>query len=716
VKIPLLTVQIRYERDVVLSRQRARQIAALLGFDRQDQVRIATTVSELARNVYQYAKRGKVEFSCDDGNGCLQTIITDEGPGIANLKSILRGEYVSQTGMGVGLAGAKRLMDTFQAETAPGKGTTILIGKNPTVLVPLSSQRVSAIIAQLAINNTDDPFQEIQRQNQELISTMEELRKRQVELDQLNRELEDTNRGVVALYAELDEKADYLRRASEIKSRFLSNMTHEFRTPLNSVLGLSRMLLDRTDGELSVDQEKQVSFIRRAATDLSELVNDLLDLSKVEAGKIIIRPSEFEVKDMFGALRGMLRPLLAHNSSINLVFDDASGVPPIFTDESKLSQILRNFISNALKYTEKGEVRVSATYRADKVIVLSVKDTGIGIAHEDLLRIFEEFTQIEGPHQKKIKGTGLGLSLSKKLAEVLGGSVTVESKSGIGSTFSVVLPLSYRGETEITYVSEMARQLEPGRTPILVVDDNTETLFIYENYLKGTHFQAVPVRSVKQAREALKTVRPLAVILDILLEHENSWNFLTELKRDKATRDLPVWVVTMVENEHKARISGADDFHLKPIERDWLLEKLNSLSLHAFARKLLLIDDDEVSRYLFRGLVADTPFEMMEAAGGHDGLRLVYEQKPDVIFLDLDMPDLNGFEVLQKLRIDPRSKNIPVVFYTANLPAPEKMEKLDGVIGILSKDLSSREISKAQLLELVAKAETYRENMKLAPL
>ena len=441
--------------------------------------------------------------------------------------------------MGVGLAGAKRLMDFFNADTQPSKGTTISIAKKLPISTALSQKKIDSIIAKLGDNQTEDPFQEIQRQNQELLSTMGELEKRQSELDQLNRELEDTNRGVVALYAELDEKADYLRRASEIKSRFLSNMTHEFRTPLNSILGLSRMLLDRMDGELSFDQEKQVSFIRRAASDLSELVNDLLDLSKVEAGKIIIRPTEFEIKDMFGALRGMLRPLLAHNSSINLIFEDVTEVPTVFTDESKLSQILRNFISNALKYTEKGEVRVKATYRDDKVVVISVSDTGIGIAQSDLLMIFEEFTQIEGPHQKKMKGTGLGLSLSKKLAEVLGGSVTVSSKPGVGSIFSVIMPITYHGDTEINYVSEMIRQVDPSRSSVLILDDNTETLFIYESYLKGTRFQAVPVRSVKEAREALRTLKPIAIILDILLEHENSWGFLSELKKEPNTQDIP---------------------------------------------------------------------------------------------------------------------------------------------------------------------------------
>ncbi len=172
----------------------------------------------------------------------------------------------------------------------------------------------------------------------------------------MNRELDETNRGVVALYAELNDKADFLQRASELKSHFLSNMSHEFRTPLNSILALSQILIDRMDGDLTPEQEKQVTFMRRSAQDLTDLVNDLLDLAKVEAGKVTIRPAEFSVESLFAALRGMLRPLLAQNSSVSLVFEDPVGIPELYTDEAKVSQVLRNFISNALKFTERGEV------------------------------------------------------------------------------------------------------------------------------------------------------------------------------------------------------------------------------------------------------------------------------------------------------------------------------------------------------------------------
>jgi signal transduction histidine kinase len=284
----------------------------------------------------------------------------------------------------------------------------------------------------------------------------ERLRQRQEELEHLNGELQDINRGMVGLYAELDEKAEELRRADEIKTRFLSNISHEFRTPLNSIFALSNLLLDRTDGELTGEQEKQVGFIRKAADSLLDLVNDLLDLAKIRAGKIEVRPVEFEAVNLFSALRGMLRSLLV-NQAVTLVFEEPEGIPSLYTDEGKVSQILRNFISNALKFTERGEVRVSARHDAEGgTVTFSVSDTGVGIAREDHEKIFEEFTQLASPAQSQFKGTGLGLPLCRKLAELLGGSIELESEMGVGSKFSVTLPVRYAQEGEADSGEESA--------------------------------------------------------------------------------------------------------------------------------------------------------------------------------------------------------------------------------------------------------------------
>jgi signal transduction histidine kinase len=272
-----------------------------------------------------------------------------------------------------------------------------------------------------------------------------ELGRRAEELEALRLELDETNRGVVALYAELDDKAMALREVSDLKSRFLSYMSHEFRTPLGAIRSMARLLLDRMDGPLTPDQEKQVTFIRDSARELSEMVDDLLDLAKIEAGRISISPAWFDLVDLFAALRGMFKPILG-NSAVSLIFDDPVDVPRIYSDDNRLSQILRNFISNGLKFTAKGEVRVMAHSDAPGWVTFAVADTGIGIAAEHVGNLFEDFVQVNSPLQKRLRGTGLGLSLSKRLAELLGGRVDVRSEFGRGSTFSVTIPNEFRPE------------------------------------------------------------------------------------------------------------------------------------------------------------------------------------------------------------------------------------------------------------------------------
>jgi signal transduction histidine kinase len=440
----LLTTELRHEYDVVSARQRARQIAALLGFDAQDQTRISTAVSEIARNAYMYAGGGRVSFSYEGTpTESLLISVSDTGPGIADIAAILDGRYTSRTGMGMGLIGAKRLMDRFDIETSEN-GTRVLLARRlPRQEYGSRPVDLAQVARELGKSTPQNPFEEVQLQNQELLRAMDQLQARQRELDRLNQELSDTNRGVMALYAELDEKAIQLQRNSELKTRFVSNVSHEFRTPLGSILGLASLLLDRADGELTPEQEKQVSFIHRSAASLADLVNDLLDTAKIESGTVTVHSQPFEVSDLFSSLRGMFRPLLVSEDLV-LHFDDAAGLPTLCTDEGKIAQILRNFISNALKFTEWGTVRVSAATAPDDQIEFTVRDEGIGIAPEDLEAIFADFTQVDGHVQRRVKGTGLGLPLSRGLAELLGGTALVTSEIGVGSTFRAILPQRYQ--------------------------------------------------------------------------------------------------------------------------------------------------------------------------------------------------------------------------------------------------------------------------------
>ena len=272
-----------------------------------------------------------------------------------------------------------------------------------------------------------------------------ELEARDADIAALRQELAETNKGVVALYAELDDKAAQLRDANELKSRFLSYMSHEFRTPLTSMTSIAGILLSRLDGPLTPEQQKQVEFIRGSTRELTEMVNDLLDLAKVEAGRITISPEWFEMVDLFAALRGMFKPIVA-SSSVTLIFDEPREEIRLYTDDKKVSQILRNFISNALKFTPVGEVRVTARMLDADTVEFAVTDTGIGIAPEHLPNLFADFVQLDVRLQKRLRGSGLGLSLARKFAELLGGRVGVESELGKGSRFSVVLPVRFAGE------------------------------------------------------------------------------------------------------------------------------------------------------------------------------------------------------------------------------------------------------------------------------
>ena len=704
-KLKLLKMDVRYELDVVLARQRARTIAAALKFDIQAQTRIATAVSEVVRNAFQYAGGGSIDFEIENGaERMLLITVRDSGRGIPNLDEILGGKYVSKTGMGLGMIGAKRLLDHFQVETNKASGTVVVLGKIiPDKFTRLGNPELNALLAAIERKPSENPYEELQQQNKELMRTLEELRARQAELAQLNRELDETNRGVVALYAELNDKADFLQRASELKSHFLSNMSHEFRTPLNSILALSQILIDRMDGDLTPEQEKQVTFMRRSAQDLTDLVNDLLDLAKVEAGKVTIRPAEFSVESLFAALRGMLRPLLAQNSSVSLVFEDPVGIPELYTDEAKVSQVLRNFISNALKFTERGEVRISVRTGHDETVLFSVADTGIGISPVDQDRIFQEWEQVEGKLQKTAKGTGLGLPLSRKLAQLIGGDVYVKSQVGLGSTFFVAVPVSYTGATEAVYVPDVKRELDASKLPVLVVEDNREALFIYEKYLKGTGFQVVPAQDLKEARRALEEFRPVAIVLDVLLQGEHSWQLLQDLKQNASTRDIPVFVVTVVENEAKAMALGATAFHAKPIDRAWLLAQLQTTLVREHGQ-ILIIDDDEISRYLLKGVLGNGGYRLLEARGGNEGLRLAKESKPDLIILDLSMPDLSGFEVLDQLKMDPKTQQIPVVIYTSQRLDSEERARLQAAADIVPKETQSRELTEARFAEALARA------------
>jgi signal transduction histidine kinase/ActR/RegA family two-component response regulator len=552
----LLTVRIGADEDVVTARQRARQVAEALAFDGQQQTRIATAVSEIARNVARYAGGGQVEFALDLDEQSLVVSVVDAGPGIPHLTSVLEGTYRSASGMGLGIVGAQRMMDGFEITTSSKDGTTVVMRKHLPKRGRMATRSDVGRISQLlAATPSHSVTEEVQQQNHELLAALEELRQRQEDLSRLNAELQDTNRGVVALYAELDEKAEHLRRADEMKSKFLSNMTHEFQTPLNSVLALTRLLLERADGDLTEEQEKQVLFIRQATQDLSELVADLLDIAKVEAGKVTVRPTSFSVNDLFGALRGLMRPLQT-NDAVSLVFDAHEHNVRLFTDEGKLSQILRNYVSNALKFTERGEVQVTAQLIGDGTMQFEVRDTGIGISPQDQERLFHEFGQVPNRLQSKVRGTGLGLSLSKRLAELLGGAVGVRSSVGAGSTFWVRIPMTAPGfeRDETTIATAPAR---PGSPVALVVDDEQTARYLLRHALSEIGCTVIEAVNGESGLRRASADRPDVIFLDLRMPDMLGTETLARLKRNPSTAGIPVIIVTsqIIEAGERERLA-----------------------------------------------------------------------------------------------------------------------------------------------------------------
>jgi signal transduction histidine kinase/DNA-binding response OmpR family regulator len=547
--------------------------------------------------------------------------------------------------------------------------------------------QVARIARELTTAAPSTALEEVLQQNRELIRTLGELRERQDEVLSVNRELEDTNRGVVALYAELEERADFLRRADETKSRFLSNMSHEFRTPLNSIRALTRLLLERSDGPVNGEQERQLNFVAKATEQLSELVEDLLDLAKIEAGKVEVRPAEFSVEELFSALRGMLRPLLV-SDKVALRFEADPDLPPLYSDENKVSQILRNLISNALKFTERGEIRVRASLDGNRAwVTFSVEDTGIGIAEEDHERIFEEFAQVRNPLQARVKGTGLGLPLCRRLAYLLGGSISLESAIGQGSTFTVTLPVALAapapGESERTpgTAPQAVASAGTAHLSVLVVEDRADNQLIYDKLLRDTGYTVVQARTLHQAKDALARARPAAIVLDIMLGSESTWRWLGELKSAPATATLPVVVASDVDDPRKGYALGADVYLPKPVERAALLDVLDRLT----RTRILVIDDDPAARYAIRKLCDASPYHVLEAADAREGLRAANAMRPEVIVLDLNLPDQRGEDVLVELARGAETRGIPVVVATSEQLSQGKRDRLGTAAAIFSK-------------------------------
>ncbi len=528
--------------DVYALRQAGRVAAAAAGVQGSGQVRLATALSELGREIVSFNSSAVAEFSLGE-DGWLEVRI--HGVPRAALEPH---DYSA-------VESAKRLIDCVEIADSPH-------GVMLSLRLPARGTSSADLRNAIAAAATPRPLDELRLENRDLIATLEELREKQDQLIQLNAELEETNRGVVAmyaqlsdeleetnrgvvaLYAELDDKTLQLNTANEAKTRFLASVSHELRSPVSSIAGLVKLLLDPIDEtSLSEEQRMQLRYIETSSRELLQLVNDLLDLSKAESGRLEPDVTTFDLAALLSELRGSLRPLV--QPGVELIVDVSNG-GLVESDRTLVGQVLRNLLVNALKFTERGSVTLTCKDISGYAVEVSIRDTGIGIALEDQPRIFEEFYQVRGPLQARSKGTGLGLPYAKRVSETLGGMLELDSEPGEGSTFTFRLPRAWRVFTSrAAAVEESLVAITLGVA--LIVDDDAGLRSVLRGMLQGVATQVYEAEGGIEGLEMMRTDKPEVVFLDLRMPDMDGAAVLSEMKRDPALREIPVIIVSSEE-------------------------------------------------------------------------------------------------------------------------------------------------------------------------
>jgi signal transduction histidine kinase/DNA-binding response OmpR family regulator len=543
--------------------------------------------------------------------------------------------------------------------------------------------------------------EELEEQSRALKTSQHELEQQQVELEQTNAHLEEqaqqleTQRDDLVKANELVEtKAQEVLRASRYKSDFLANMSHELRTPLNSALILSKLLADNPRGNLTEEQIKFANTIHSSGNDLLTLINDILDLSKIEAGHIEVHAEPLAIEGIVGSLLPMFQPI-AQQKGLSFEIAVARDCPAIVeSDRQRLEQVLKNLLSNAFKFTEVGSVRLDIAPGAKGDIVFAVSDTGIGIPDEQQKRIFEAFQQADGTISRRYGGTGLGLSISVELARLLGGRIAVESQVDKGSTFKLTLPLAFAGIASTVRATDLAAELarptlpvasspapapalpatvdddreqEPDhRRVLLVIEDDESFAQILRDLAREMQFRCLVATTAREALGLAKQFVPHAIVLDVGLPDQSGLSVLDLLKRDIRTRHIPIHMVSATDHSHTALSMGAVGYLLKPVKRQQLADALSRLDarLSRGVRRVLVVEDDEVQRDAIGRLLAAADVETVTAGTAAACLELLRNETFDCMVLDLSLPDASGFTLLETLSSEGIYAFPPVIVYT----------------------------------------------------
>lgn len=493
------------------------------------------------------------------------------------------------------------------------------------------------------------------------------------------------------LLEKLQEANAELLDANHHKTLFLANMSHELRTPLNAILGFSELLIDSTIGQFpDATRKRFLEQIHSSGKHLLGLINDILDLSKIEAGQMELRLQMVSVADVVGQVASTVEPLAAQKQ-IHLEFEAASA-GQILADEGKLKQMILNLVANAIKFTpEGGTVTIKGARIADRLEIV-VSDTGIGIAEQDLPRLFTEFQQVDSGTSRKQQGTGLGLALSRSFAILHGGDVRVESELGKGSRFTIDLPFEARSphlmpKALAESVAKAAGDLS--RPLVLVVEDDPAAAELLGRQIERVGFRTEIARTGVEAVAMAKEHKPAAITLDILLPDVDGWEVLTRLKRDGMTSAIPVIVVSVVDNPELGRALGALDYFVKPVEAKELVHRLRSLN---FKRKsgdrktrILVVDDEVANRDWLKEVLEPEGFTVLLAKGGQEAIELAMSRKPDLLMLDLLMPGVNGFDVVAALSGNEGTKAIPIIVLTAKSLTRADIDQLNGHVSTILK-------------------------------